>query len=248
MTDEVRARVRRVMRRVAVVLAVAATGWLVLVVHPQPLFAYTTREANIVLHARKAFPAATQPLLVEVVRRISRSPLYDPARVHHVFLCDTRGLFGFLALWAWKVGGVSQTMLAGHVLIRPYDIERGVVFGRNGEAKQGRSLSYFIAHEVTHAMTADHTGRWRYRRLAAFQTEGYADAVAFDRALDLKAERNALVRGAAEMDPRRSGLYRRFELLVAYLLQRRGISVDPLLAAPMNQRDVEADILADANL
>ncbi|MES1206956.1 MAG: hypothetical protein ABUS79_13550 [Pseudomonadota bacterium] len=239
---------RRVVGRGALVVAVLGAGWLALVVHPQPLFAYTTRQANIVLHARRAFPAATQPMLADVVRRVSRSPLYDPARVHDVFLCDTPGLFGLLALWDWKVGGVTQTMFAGHVLIRPYDIQRGVVFGRQGEAKQGRSLTYFIAHEVTHAMTADHVGRWRYRGLAAFQTEGYADVVAFDRPLNLRAERDALVRDAPEMDPRRSGLYRRYELLVDYLLQRRGISVEALLAAPMDRRATEAELLADSSL
>ena len=74
----------------------------------------------------------------------------DPARAHDVFLCDTPGLFGALALWGWKVGGVTQTTLAGQLFIRPYDIERGVVFGGQGEAKQGRSLTYFIAHESAH--------------------------------------------------------------------------------------------------
>jgi hypothetical protein len=248
MAEKVAGRGPWVLRRGTLVLAVAVAGWLTLVIHPQPLFAYTTREANIVLHARRPFPAATQPMLAEIVRRVSRSPLYDRARVHDVFLCDTPGLFGALALWDWKVGGVTQTSLAGHVFIRPYDIERGVVFGRHGEAKQGRSLTYFIAHEVAHAMTADHVGRWHYSRLAAFQTEGYADHVAFDRALDLRAEREALRRDAPEMDPHRSGLYRRYELLVDYLLQRRGMTVDALLDAPMDRRATEAELLADSAL
>ena len=98
MTEKPRGGTRRVARRGAMLVAVVAAAWLALVVHPQPLFAYTTREANIVLHARRPFPAVTQPMLAEVVRRVSRSPLYDPARVHDVFLCDTPGLFGLLAL------------------------------------------------------------------------------------------------------------------------------------------------------
>ena len=239
---------RRVLRRAALAVVVVAAGWLALVIHPQPLFAYTTREANIVLHARRPFPPATQPMLADVVRRLSRSPLYDPGRVHHVFLCDTPALYGALALWARKSGGVTQALLNGNAFIRPYDIQRGVVFGRQGEAKQGRSLAYFIAHEVTHAMTADHVGRWRYRRLAAFQKEGYADVVAFDRALNLRDERAALVRDEPQMDPTRSGLYRRYEVLVDYLLQRRGLTVEALLAAPMNRYTTEAELLADSIL
>ncbi|HVT10481.1 MAG TPA: hypothetical protein VHO67_23640 [Polyangia bacterium] len=248
MTEKAKGGGRRLVKRAALALVAVAAAWAALVVHPQPLFAYTTREANVVLHARRPFPAATQPMLAEVVRRISRSPLYDPARVHHVFLCDTPALYGALALWAWKSGGVSQTLLNGNAFIRPYDIQRGVVFGRQGEAKQGRSLAYFIAHEVTHAMTADHVGRWRYRRLAAFQKEGYADAVAFDRPLNLRDERAALLRDDPQMDPSRSGLYRRYELLVDYLLQRRGLTVEALLAAPLDRLATEAELLADTSL
>ena len=223
----------------------AMPGWAALVVHPQPLFAYTAREGNIVLHARRPFPPETRPMLEEVIRRLSRSPIYDPNRVHHVFLCDTPALFGFLALWNYKVGGVSQTMLGGNVAIRPHDIGRGTVFGRSGEVKSGgRTLAYFIAHELAHAMTADRIGRWRYHRLAAFQTEGYADHVAFDRGLDLRAERDALARGAPEMDPKRSGLYRRYEWLVDYLLDRRGMSVEALRAAPLDRRQIESELLA----
>jgi len=233
-------------RRLALTMGAALAGWAALVVHPQPLFAYTARQANVVLHARRPFPPVTQPMLEEVVRRVSRSPLYDRDRVHHVFLCDTPALFGFLALWSYKVGGVTQTMLGGNVAIRPYDIERGTVFGRGGEVKKGgRRLTYFIAHEIAHAMTADRIGRWHYRRLAAFQTEGYADYVAFDRSLDLRTEREALAHEAPEMDPRRSGLYRRYELLVDYLLERRHMSVADLLSVPLDRRQIESQLLAD---
>ncbi len=236
-------------KRGLLALVTALAGWAALVIHPQPLFAYTAQEANIVLHARRPFPPETKPLLDDVLRRVSRSPLYDPARVHHVFLCDTPGLYAFLALWAWKSGGVTQTMVNGHAFIRPHDIQRGTVFGRGGEVKKGgRTLAYFIAHEVTHAMTADHTGWWRYRRLAAFQTEGYADHVAFARQLDLRAEREALVHDTPEMSPSRSGLYRRYELLVDYLMDRRGLSVDDLLAQHMDQRQLEAELLDDGQI
>ncbi len=234
------------MKRALWLLAAVAAGWLALVVHPQPLFAYTARQGNIVLHARRPFPPATQPLLQDVLRRVSASPLYDGGRVHDVFLCDTPALYGFLALWAYKSGGVTQTLLNGHAFIRPYDIERGTVFGRSGEVKTGgRTLAYFIAHEVTHAMTADRIGRWRYHRLSHFQAEGYADHVAFARPLDLHAGREALVRGAPEMNPGQSGLYRRYELLVAYLLQRRGFSVAQLLAGPLDRAVIEEQVRAE---
>jgi hypothetical protein len=123
------------------------------------------------------------------------------------------------------------------------------VIGPSGDEKPGeRTLANFIAHEVTHAMTGDRVGRWRYAHLAAFQLEGYADHVAFDHEVDLAAGRAALVRDEAEMSPSRSGLYKRYELMVAYLLERRGMTVDELLSRPMDRRQVEAELVDDPAL
>ncbi|HXU61963.1 MAG TPA: hypothetical protein VN962_09700 [Polyangia bacterium] len=232
------------MKRALLVVVALAAGWLGLVVHPQPLFAYTARQDNVVLHARRPFPAATRPLLDDVLRRVSASPLYDRDRPHHVFLCDTPALYDALVLWAYKSGGVAQALLNGNVFIRPFDIQRGTVFGRSGEVKNGRPLAYFIAHEITHAMTADRIGRWRYHRLAAFQKEGYADHVAFARPMDLQAERAALIQETREMNPSQSGLYRRYELLVTYLMERRGMSVDELLSRPLDPHVIEDQVRA----
>jgi hypothetical protein len=90
---------RRIGKRILLTLVAGLAGWVALLVHPEPLFAYTAQEGNVVLHARRPFPPETRPLLEEVIERVSRSPIYDPARVHHVFRCDTPALYGFLALW-----------------------------------------------------------------------------------------------------------------------------------------------------
>jgi hypothetical protein len=50
------------------------------------------------------------------------------------------------------------------------------------------------------------------------------------------------------MSPRRSGLYKRYELLVAYLLERRGLSVDQLLAGRLAQREIESQLVSDLRI
>jgi hypothetical protein len=236
----------RRLQRTALAIAAVAAAWIALAMHPQPLFAYSLRRANVVLHARVALPPEAVPQLDEVVRRLARSPLYDPTRVHHVFLCDTPSLFALFTLWDRNVGGAAHVYFGGNVFIRPHDVVRGVVFSRSGQVKgRERTLTYFITHEVAHAMTSDHLGRWRYHRLAAFQREGYADYVAFARPVDFAGWRAALQRDDPEMSPRRSGLYRRHELLVAYLLERRGLSVEELLARGRDSAPIEAELNAD---
>jgi hypothetical protein len=242
-------RGRRLAKRALLTVLGSAAVWLALILHPQPLFAYSAQRANVILYTRAPMPPQTGPLLDEVVRRLSRSPLYDARRTHHVFLCDTRALFGFFTVNSYRAGGVAHAELGGNVFIRPFSIERGTVTGPSGQETTGeRTLAYFIAHEVTHAMTADRTGRWRYRQLSAFQLEGYADHVGFGRPLDLTRERQALINDAPEMSTRRSGLYKRYELLVAYLLERRGLSVDELLAGRLEQRQIEDELLSDRRI
>jgi hypothetical protein len=236
-------------RRAGLLLVALTGGFLALVIHPQPLFAYSLQRGNLVLHARMAFPPQALPIADDVLRRLSRSPLYDGQRTHHVFLCDTPALYGLFALWNYRSGGITHTQFTGNAFIRPFDIERNVVFGRQGQVKQAqRSLAYFIAHEVTHAMSADRFGRRPLAHLSAFQSEGYADYVAFGRDVDLARGRAALLADAPEMTPSRSGLYARYELLVSYLLRRRGLTVDQLLQHPMNQQAVERDFLNATDL
>lgn len=251
MTPLASRRARRIARTIVRTVVGAfgvAMAWLALALHPEPLFAHTAEHANIVLHSRRPFPPETGPLLQEVVRRVARSPLYAATERQNVFLCDTPALFGLLTLKV-HAGGVTQMLLGRNVFIRPSSIERNVVFGPSGAVKEReRSLTYFIAHELTHAMTADHIGGIRSKRLAAFQREGYADHIGFDHAVDFRAGRNAILRDAPEMSVQRSGLYRRYELLTAYLLERRGMTVDDFFARPLHQSDVQAEFLADPNL
>jgi hypothetical protein len=238
---------RRVVRRAMLGLAALVAGHLALVVHPQPLFAYTLQRGNIVLHARQPLPPEATPILADALARVSGSPLYDAARMHHVFLCDTSGLYVFFSPWAYKSGGQAQ--VTGNVFIRPANVARGRVIGRSGVEKGGeRTLAYYIAHEVTHVMTDDHFGRWPVSRRAAFQKEGYADYVAFARPVDLRRGRADLVANTADMDPSRSGHYDRYRLLVGYLLQRRGLSVDELFARRLDRLEIERALLADGDL
>jgi len=138
---------------------------------------------------------------------------------------------------------------SGNVFLRPSNVARGTLIGPSGDEKTGeRTLGYFIAHEVTHAMTADRVGRRGYHRLAAFQQEGYADYVGFGHHVDLARGREALERGAPEMIPKQSGLYARYELLVAYLLERRGMTVADLLGRGADPREVRAELRGDQAL
>jgi len=73
--------------------------------------------------------------------------------------------------------------------------------------------------------------------------EGYADYVGKGSDFNYAEACAAFLSGAPEMDFERSGLYRRFHLLVAYLLDRKHWTVDRLLREPWpSQAEVESAI------
>jgi hypothetical protein len=236
----------RVLSQVVAIALSLGAAWLVLLVHPALLFAHSLRVGTLVLHAQAPLPPESRPLLAEVERRISASPLFDRGRRYHIFSCDSRWLFAFLTPGS-RGSGVTNPW--GNVFIHSPDIVHDRVRGRNGEIKAGeRTLTYFVAHEVTHSMTFANIGWWRSRRLAAFQREGYADYIGFSHHLDLAVAREALRHAEPEMDPSRSGLYKRYELLVAYLLERRAMPVTTLFARRLDQHAIERDLDAARDL
>jgi hypothetical protein len=49
--------------------------------------------------------------------------------------------------------------------------------------------------------------------------------------------------GARELDPRRSGLYVRYHLMIAYLLEKQKMALDEVLAASRPREGVETQLM-----
>jgi hypothetical protein len=226
--------------RLLIVMSVVAAGYLALLAWPEPLFKHQARRGPLVVHARHPIDPAIDGVLDEALGRLSRSPLFDGLAEIHLFLCDSPALFALFANVDASAGGFSS-LLGGKIFLRPSDVAANRLLSpSSGKPVPGeRTLSYFIAHEATHTLTLWHLGRWRYRRLAAWQREGYADYVAKGGPLDLGAGLRGLGDGDADWDPRRSGLYLRYHLLVTYLIDHRRQDVDTMLAG----RQSEASLL-----
>jgi hypothetical protein len=229
-------RRRLLMALVAVVLLAGAYAALLL--HPQPLFAYRHSYRHIIVSSDQPIPGEIDGILDRVVTRLHSSPLFDGERDYFVYLCQSRWRFVLLANAAWRAGG-RQSLVGRNVFLRPSDIARDRLYGPSGREVTGeRTLTYFIAHELTHTMTLDALGRWRYGRLPEWVREGYGDYVGkyrFDTARALDDFRA----GVTRMDPRASGLYDRYHLMVWRVLDQDGVSVAELLARPPPAKEVE---------
>ena len=108
-----------------------------------------------------------------------------------------------------------------------------------------RPLDYFIAHEVTPQLTGEALDALRFAILPQYVREGYADYVGKGTSFQYKNAVRDLVRESPLMDYKKSGLYLRFNLLVAYLFDHRGWSVDKLLRDYPPQVEVEGALLEE---
>jgi hypothetical protein len=238
-------RLLRRLRVPAALLVACGVAYVALLVHPQPLFAYSLARGNVTLHARTPFPVEAGPILDDALARVRRSPLYDPAVPHHVYFCPSAAFYSFFATGKRRSRGVTLDYLNGNVFIGPSSIEKNEVYGPSGRpAGPDRPLAYFLAHEITHHMTSATIGRLAYFRLPAWVREGYADYVGRAAPVDLSSETERLRNGDRDFDPHRSGLYLRYRLEVAWLLERERASVLDLLHAPPRADAVDEALLA----
>jgi hypothetical protein len=224
-------------------LAVYATVYL----HPQVVFAYETRAGNVTLHRRSPLPARAGEIAEAARQRVSRSPMYVPGEAYDVFLCDSPWLFDVFALHNYRAGGIADVYIARNVFLRPTRIERDRLIGPSGaEAAGDRTLTYFIAHEIAHIMVARRIGRQAYYRLQPWQREGYADYVGKGGSFDFAATLRDFKANARALDPHKSGLYLRYHLLVAELLDHRGMTPEVLLSRPMDAAPIERALSTEA--
>src|SRR3954469_14373461 len=226
-----------VLRGVVAALAIYA----LLLTYPQPLFAYELRYAGIALHADRPIPGAMRATLERVRERLDRSPIAEPGHVQDVFICMSRWRFALFARNNYRAGGIANVYIGQQVFLRESDMAHDRLISPSGQpVAADRPLSYFIAHEIMHIEQGRRLGRLDYLRLPQWADDGYADFVARD--IDLGRALRGFKSGARELDPGRSGLYLRYQLMVAYLIDKQHVDPLTLLTRPPERATVEGEL------
>ncbi len=231
------------MKRIASALLTLSCAYITLLVFPYPLFSYQAQYENIRVYSDRPLSAALPALLGDVQKRLTESPLNDTTLQHRIFLCNDDRRFAFFVNTDYRVGGLNYTWLNRNIFLRRSDIDRNRLISRSGKEVPGeRTLGYFLTHEITHSLEVNALGRFTYARLPVWKREGYADYVAKARDFHFEEELAAFRRGDPEMDPARSGLYLRHELLVYYLIQSKGLSLRTILNQSFSEADLKQEL------
>jgi len=223
-------------------LALVALGFALypaLMLFPHPFFRHQARSKNIAIYSDRSISPAILPILGDVEQRLPRSPLDDPRLQHRIFICNDTWRFILFANTDYRAGGVNKAWLNHVIFLRRAEIQGNRLVGPSGNEVPGdRTLAYFIAHEIVHTLEVDRLGRYGYVRLPAWKREGYADYIARDPGFVFTEQLRAYQRNTYEMDPRRSGLYLRYQLFVTYVLDEQQITAEEMLTGPIDETTI----------
>jgi hypothetical protein len=240
-------RKKLLLKIVAGVTAIVAAVGLLLNV-PQPFFRVSVSAKNLTLHSDQPFSSESgRQVLQKVEAKLATSPLYLAEQSHEVFICNARWRQRIFFTYVYGVGGVNYYPLTTNVFLRDSIIEENCLIGPKGSRVPGeRTLDYFIAHEITHTLTGQAVGGIAYHRLPQWKREGYADYVGKGSAFNYDEAQKAFLTNDPKMDYAQSGLYWRFHLLVAHLLDKQHWSVQQMLTEPIEQSAVEEMIRSNS--
>jgi hypothetical protein len=234
----------------AAVLAILATAASVVaaLVHPQPAFAYHVQSGRLSLFSDQPFDMEkSKVLLAEVDRRLRLASLDHGDGEHLIFVANSPWRARLLFLWNFGAGGVNYYPLTRNVFIRESDIDNDRVLRTAGPVPPPRTLAYYAAHEIAHSLAGEALGPFAYHSLPAWIREGVADYIGLAEKVDFEDLIERLRADDPELDPKRSGLYLRYRLLVSYFVDHEHWSLEQLLASPMPQPEAEARMLATLN-
>lgn len=238
---------KKVLLKIGAAIIVACILLCLLLCYPLPFFHASVSAKNLMLYSDQPFALASGKQVLELAEaKLATSPLYSSAQNHLIFICNARWRQRIFFTYVYGVGGVNYYPLTTNIFLRDSIIEENCLISPNGNRVVGdRTLDYFIAHEITHTLTGQAVGPLAYQYLPQWKREGYADYVGKGASFNYDEAKRAFLANDPKMDWAKSGLYWRFHLLVAHLLDKQHWSVQRLLEEPIEQQTVEEAIRAE---
>jgi hypothetical protein len=241
-------RIRHIVTAVFLAVLAPVATVVAALVHPQPAFAYHVQSGRLSLFSDRPFDVEkSNSLLAEVDRRLRLASLDHGDGEHRIFVANSPWRARLVFLWNSGAAGVNYYPLTRNVFIRQSDIDNDRVLRTAGPVPPPRTLAYYFTHEIAHSLAGEAVGPLAYHSLPAWIREGVADYIGLAEPVDFEDLTARLRAGDRELDPKRSGLYLRYRLLVAFFLDHEHWSLEQLLASPMPQPEAEARMLAAFN-
>jgi hypothetical protein len=223
------------LRKIALAFGCVAAIAAAALLYAQPLFAHSGEYGAFTVYSDRPIDPAMERVIADAERRLRTSELYRPEEKFRLFVCNERWRL-FLLTRSMSVGGKTDVLFTRNIYLREADASANRVL--IGDAvladAQARPLSYFVAHEAAHVIQSRRFGRFMALRHPRWLIEGHADLVAKAGDFDPALNRKLLNEGHPDLaeEYARTGLYRRYHLMVLSLMQVSGLTPAQLFDAP----------------
>jgi len=227
---------------------------------PQVLFSEHVRVGTVTLYHDGLGDERALRLAGEIDRRLQGSRFHDPTRDDPLFVFREHGTYGLyrkLLFSSIVPSGFNLPMFGNSYVCE-------AVVNELGQASGGRprfsiwdgDLAHVAAHEIGHQVVADRIGSRRWRALPHWKQEGLPEYIAnigpirAEPTMSLAARIRILnddARWTAQPPGRRPGWDRvHYEagLLVEFLLDVQGLSLEELVSDRVTQRDARAAMMS----
>ena len=209
--------------------------------YPNPFFSHKYEYKNFRVYSDKPIPKEVESVLDDTQSRIEKSELYSSTDKHTIFICNATWRMALFTTHP-QVGGVA-TPFTLNVFIRESDFKNNkIVKEKEIYQASSRPLSYYMAHELTHKMQFDKVSNIMPLTTPKYIIEGYADYIGkepdFDYDRFLKAYKKKDFFMTIE-----SGMYNRYHLLMAYLMDKKGMTFREIVKEKPSMEEVEKMII-----
>lgn len=221
--------------------------YLTLLIYPYILFVHKIDYNNCTIYSDNKIDDNIKSIIDDAINRISKSDLYDRNIHFNIFICNKLWRFSIFTQGNMYAGAVTHYHLTCNIFFRPCDIPNNKIIppvswstDKNPFGFSDRPLSYYFAHEMTHKLEANYTGAFDFGQ-PTWLTEGYADYIGKYGNFDFNENLKLLHNNAPELDPK-LGLYRYYHLKVAYLLDKKGLTIMEVYKNTPDEKTLNSEI------
>jgi len=236
-------KINRTVRASSLIIFISFLAYLGLLLYPNFLFANHHQFKNFNVYSDQEIANEIDQVLIDVLERIEQSELYETNDEFSIYFCNSKWRLLLLTRNS-SIGGLVNQGLSNNVYIRASEIEKNKIIsptkGQEIALVEERTLAYFIAHEITHSLQTK-IERFMHITTPKYIVEGYADYIGKGTSFRYEKYLNDFLQNDNTMNPS-TGLYNKYHLLIAYLMDVKGLSFREIVNLKLQMESVENEL------
>jgi len=222
-------------------LCLICLGYWFLIEFPTFLFSHKHQNSNLIIYSDKPIPSSIKDISDEVLLRLKKSSIFKKNKTYAVFISHDSWrwmLLSYPANLTTGLGGFNAGF-HGNAFIRPSVISENRIIPPGSDLldAEQRDLVYFITHEVVHGLLYDEVGYVsNFINYPKWFQDGYPDYIAKE-SFNFKKNLMQFKRNEKRLTVQ-SGLYVRYHLYVAYLMDIKGYTIKEIMKNIPDESDI----------